>query len=317
MDKIKVVAIVGPTASGKSMLAMELAERFNVEIVSADSMQVYRSMDIGTAKPTKEQRSKIKHHMIDVANPDEEFTAARYKDEASKAIHGAHARGKNVFVVGGTGLYIRALTKGLFNGPGSDMRLRNGFAMLANYHAQIGSDGKRYLHDKLKEVDAESASKIHPHNTARIVRAMEVYYLTSQPISLLQKEHGFLEEPYQVIKIGLSVDRETLYKKIEERVDRMIEAGMVDEVRRLLANGYSSKLKAMGGLGYKEITEHIQNKCSLEDAIKEIKRNTRRYAKRQMTWFKKEADIRWFSCEEKDRIITLVEGFLHEQAVRN
>ncbi|MBI3755287.1 MAG: tRNA (adenosine(37)-N6)-dimethylallyltransferase MiaA, partial [Deltaproteobacteria bacterium] len=225
--------------------------------------------------------------------------------------------GKNVFVVGGTGLYIRALTKGLFNGPGSDMRLRNGFAMLANYHAQIGSDGKRYLHDKLKEVDAESASKIHPHNTARIVRAMEVYYLTSQPISLLQKEHGFLEEPYQVIKIGLSVDRETLYKKIEERVDRMIEAGMVDEVRRLLANGYSSKLKAMGGLGYKEITEHIQNKCSLEDAIKEIKRNTRRYAKRQMTWFKKEADIRWFSCEEKDRIITLVEGFLHEQAVRN
>lgn len=305
MNKIKIVVIVGPTASGKSVLAMELAEMFNGEIVSADSMQVYRYMDIGTAKPAKEQRTKIPHHLIDVADPDEEFTAARYNKEASKAICEIHNRGKNVFVAGGTGLYIKALTKGLFEGPGSDMRLRSEFAMLSS-----GSEGAKYLYERLKEVDQEAASRIHPNNMARIMRALEVYSLTGKPISVFQKGHSFSEEPYEVTKIGLAVDRKSLYKGIEDRVDNMIKAGLLEEVRRLLAMGYSSVLKAMCGLGYKEIVGHIQNKYSLEDAVVEIKKNTRRYAKRQMTWFRKEADIRWFAPDKKEDIMTLVKEFL-------
>ncbi|MBI5327285.1 MAG: tRNA (adenosine(37)-N6)-dimethylallyltransferase MiaA [Deltaproteobacteria bacterium] len=305
MNKIKVVTIAGPTASGKSILAMELAERFNGEIVSADSMQVYRYMDIGTAKPTKWQREKIPHYMIDAANPDEEFTAARYRDEASEAINWIHERGKNIFIVGGTGLYIKALTKGLFKGPASDVRLRNEFAMLG-----AGSEGTRHLHERLKEVDTDAASKIHPNNTARIIRALEVYYLTNKSISILQKEHNFSEEPYALLKIGLSVDRKFLYKCIEDRVDSMVEAGLAEEVRRLLAMGYSPGLKAMCGLGYKEIVMYIQNRCSLEHAVIEIKKNTRRYAKRQMTWFKRESDIKWLAYNEKEKAISLVEGFL-------
>lgn len=307
MDKIKIIVIVGPTASGKSALAIELSRRFDGEIVSADSMQVYRYMDIGTAKPVKEEREKIPHHLIDIVDPDEEFTAARYRDEASKVIMEIHKRGKNVFVVGGTGLYIRALTKGLFKGPGSDAQIRSELAMLGS-----GSDGAGYLYEKLKEADPQAAIGIHPNNTARIIRALEVYYLTNKPISVFQKEHNFSEEPYEVVKIGLSVDRKFLYKSIEDRVDNMIKAGLAEEARRVLDMGYSPGLKTMRGLGYKEIIGYIQNKYSLEDAVREIKKNTRRYAKRQMTWFKKEADIRWFSSEEKDKIISLIEGFLNE-----
>jgi len=310
MGKIKIVAVVGPTASGKSMLAMELAARFNGEIINADSMQVYRFMDIGTAKPTKEQRQRIPHHLVDIADPDEEFNAARYSEEASRAIHDIHERGKNVFVVGGTGLYIRALTKGLFKGPGSDMRLRNEFAILGSR-----SEGARYLYEKLKEVDPEAASGIHPNNMARIVRALEVYYLTNKPISAFQKEHGFSEEPYDVLKVGLSIDRKFLYKRIEDRIDSMIEAGLVAEVKKLLDMGYvgtdlKSVPKVMRALGYKEILEYMQNKISLENAVEEIKKNTKRYAKRQMTWFRKETDIQWFAHDEKDRIISLLERFL-------
>lgn len=314
MDKIKVVLIVGPTASGKSALAIELAEKFNGEIVSADSMQVYRYMDIGTAKPAKEQRKKIPHHMIDAADPDEDYTAARYSDEASRAIREIHERGKNVFVAGGTGLYIKALTKGLFKGPGSDMRIRREFAVLGS-----GSEGAKYLYEKLQEVDPDAALRIHPNNMARIMRALEVYSLTGKPISVFQKEHNFSEEPYEAMKIGLAVDRKSLYKGIEDRVDNMIKAGLLEEVRRLLAMGYSPGLKAMCGLGYKEIVGCIQNKYSLEGAVVEIKKNTRRYAKRQMTWFRKEADIRWFAPDEKacpvvslngKDIIALVKEFL-------
>lgn len=307
MDKIKIIVIVGPTASGKSALAIELSRRFDGEIVSADSMQVYRYMDIGTAKPVKEEREKIPHHLIDTAYPDEEFTAARYRDEASKVIQEIHERGKNVFVVGGTGLYIKALTKGLFKGPGSDAQIRSELAMLGS-----GNDGARYLYEKLKEADSEAALRIHPNNTARIIRALEVYYLTKKSISVFQKEHNFSEEPYEVIKIGLSVDRKFLYKSIEDRVDNMIKSGLAEEARRVLDMGYSPGLKTMRGLGYKEIIGYIQNKYSMEDAVREIKKNTRRYAKRQMTWFKKEADIKWFSSEEKDKIISLIEGFLNE-----
>ncbi len=302
MEKIKVVIIGGPTASGKSMLAVDLSERFNGEVVSADSMQVYRYMDIGTAKPSREERERIPHHMIDAADPDEEFTAARYRDEASGAIKKIHAMGKRVFIVGGTGLYIRALIKGLFRGPGSDMRLRGELAMIG------GGEGAMCLYEKLKEIDPEGALRIHPNNAARIIRALEVYYLTNKPISALQKEHGFSEDPYEVAKVGLSVDRGILYQRIEERVDRMIQDGFVEEVRRLIDMGYGGT-RAMAGLGYKEICIYLKAEHNLEYAVKEIKKNTRRYAKRQMTWFRKEADIQWFPCEERGKIISFVERF--------
>jgi len=309
-NRVKVVVIIGPTASGKSAIAIELAERFNGEIVSADSMQVYRYMDIGTAKPTKDQRKRVPHHLIDSVNPDEEFTAARYKDEAAKAIQEINNKGKNIFIVGGTGLYIRALTKGLFKGPCSDIKLRSELEMIAHSKEQIGESGRKYLHDKLKEIDPEAASKIHPNNIARIIRALEVYYLTNKPISVFQKEHSFSEEPYEVMKIGLSVDRKVLYKRIEDRVDDMIRSGFEEEVKGLLEMGYSPELKALNSLGYNEMINFIQDKYGLEKAIGEIKKNTKRYAKRQMTWFRKEADIRWFSVEEKDKIISLLDDFL-------
>ena len=315
-NRVKVVIIAGPTASGKSALAMELSELFDGEIINADSMQVYRYMDIGTAKPTPEQRKRIAHHLIDVTAPDEEFTAARYATEAAKAINDIHARGKNIFVAGGTGLYIRALTKGLFKGPGTDKELRREFILLARSQDQIGSDGARYLYERLKEVDPESAARIHPNNIVRVIRALEVYHLANKPISAFQMEHGFSEEPYETIKVGLMVDRKVLYKRIDDRVDSMMKNGLLEEVRRLLARGYSPSLKAMGGLGYKEIIQHLQNECTLEEAVGEIKKNTRRYAKRQMTWFKKEADIKWFPYERKDEIISLLDGFFKVRGPR-
>lgn len=309
-DKEKVVIIVGPTASGKSALAAELAQRFNGEIVSADSMQVYRYMDIGTAKPTSEQRRMAAHHMIDIADPAEGFTAAAYSAKAKKAIHEIHNRGKNVFIAGGTGLYIRAVIKGLFNVPASDARIRHEFALTAQMQKQIGKDGKSCLYDRLKEVDPDAAARIHPNNAVRIIRALEVYHLTNRPISAFHKEHGCGEELYETIKIGILVDRKILYNSIENRVDNMIEAGLMGEVRGLLNRGYSPELKAMGSLGYKEIIGYIQNKYGFEHAVKEIKKNTRRYAKRQITWFKKEPGVIWFTYEEKGRITSLIEGFL-------
>lgn len=311
MQKIKVVIILGPTASGKSDIALDLAERFNAEIVSADSMQVYRYMDIGTAKPPMRYRTKIQHYLIDIADPDEEFSAARYKDEAAKVIDEIHRRGKNILVVGGTGLYIKVLTKGLFKCPGIDIKIRNELDLLANSCTdQFSEDGKVYLYNKLKEVDPDAATRIHPNNIRRIVRALEVYYVTNKPISVLQKEHSFSDEPYKTLKIGLSIDRDILYKRIEDRVENMIAAGFEKEVRRLIEMGYLPQLKAMGGLGYKEMLGYIHNKYSLEEAVKEIKKNTKRYAKRQMTWFKRDTDIVWVKDGEKDKMISLLEGFL-------
>lgn len=307
MDKVKIIVIAGPTASGKSTLAMELAEMFNGEIISADSMQVYRYMDIGTAKPDIEQRRKIAHYLIDIVDPDEEFSAARYREDASKAIQKICGKGKNPFVVGGTGLYIKALTKGLFNGPGSDISIRNKLAVQGS-----GKDASNHLYQKLKEVDPDSSSKIHPNNRARIIRALEVYYLTNKPISSFQKEHNFSEDPYETIKLGLSVDRKFLYKGIEDRVDNMMNAGFTNEVRRLLGMGFRPDSKAMCALGYKEIIGYLQNNCSLESAVTEIKKNTKRYAKRQMTWFRKDTDIMWFPYSEdgKKQITALIERFL-------
>ena len=305
MEKIKTIIIAGPTASGKTDLAVQLASLCNGEIISADSMQVYRRMDIGTAKPTLEERGGIPHHMIDIIEPGEEFSAARFASLALEKIREMRERGKNPFVAGGTGLYIKTLTHGIFKGPEADPALR------ARLEREVDEHGSARLHERLKEVDPAGAAAIHPNNRARVMRALEVYALSKKPISEYHREHAFSDEPLQTLKIGLAVDREELYGRINERVDRMMARGLLAETRGLLDAGYSPSLKPMGGLGYKEMTDCIEGRRTLEEAVELLKMNTRRYAKRQMTWFGKDPGIRWFNPGQKKDIIEAVKEFLN------
>ncbi len=305
-SKPKIIVIVGPTAVGKSKVAIELAERFNGEIINADSMQVYRFMDIGTAKPSKEDRERVRHHLIDIRNPDEEFDAAQFRDEASKAVEDIVGRGYLPIVTGGTGLYLKALTEGLFDVPKVDKELR------ARLRIEVEDSGISALFKRLAEVDPVAAERIGPYNTHRIIRALEIFYLTGIPISQHQKSHAFSERPYDCLKIGLSVEREALYKKIDDRVDSMIKDGLVEEVSRIIAMGYRPETKAMQALGYSQICGYLDGKYNLDEAIALIKRDTRHYAKRQMTWFRRDDEITWFDTKEEDyleRIFSKVRGF--------
>ncbi len=304
MDKTRLIVITGPTASGKTGLALELAGLFAGEIVSADSMQVFKYMDIGTAKPTKDQRARVAHHLIDVVAPDEDYSAARYSREARAAIKNINSRGKKVFVVGGTGLYLRALTRGIFEGPARVPELREKLLKEAELK------GCAWLYERLLKVDPAAASSIHPNNLTRIIRALEVYHVTKRPISDFHKAHAFADEPFSCLKIAVNKPREVIYGDIEGRVERMMEEGLLEETRRLLSMGYHRDLKPMHGLGYKEMTSYISGECTLDDAVASIKTNTKRYAKRQMTWFNGEADIRWFSPDEKREIISAVKAHL-------
>ena len=301
--RIKVVSIVGPTAAGKSLIAMELSRRLGGEIISADSMQVYRYMDIGTAKPSLKDRSEIPHHLIDVAFPDDDYNAARFRQDALKAAELIDGRGNRVIIAGGTGLYVRAFLGGIFEGPGKDSILRERLEKEASVH------GRSYLHERLSEVDPVSAKRIHPNHISRIMRALEVYYSTGRPISEFQSEHGFTENRFETLKIGIIKTRDGLYGAIEQRVQAMMEAGLLKETETLLSLGYGPGLKSMRSLGYKEMTGHIEGKLTLDDAISELKKNTRNYAKRQITWFKKDKDVRWFSPEDASIVIETVKEF--------
>lgn len=304
MEKTKLVIVSGPTASGKTSLAVELALLFNGEIISSDSMQVYKLMDIGTAKPTLVERKGVAHHLIDVVYPDEEYTAARFKTEAANKIKEIAERGRTVIIAGGTGLYIKVLTQGLFKGPEADPALRQELAALAS------DKGKEALHEMLKKIDPEGAAGIHPNNINRVIRAIEVFELAGKPISSLQKEHSFSDSPYECFKIGLDIERQTLYGAIDCRVDRMISAGLLEETQALLDMGYGYDLKPMLGLGYKEMSGYINGVHTLEETVELIKRNTRHYAKRQLTWFRKDTDTKWFKPSEKQNIIDAAGRFL-------
>lgn len=304
MEKSKLTFILGPTASGKTAVAVELASLFNGEVISADSMQVYRHMDIGTAKPSKEELDWVPHHLIDIVDPDEEYTAARFRKEAMGKIGEILSRGKRVFVAGGTGLYVKVLTQGIFEGPRSDNRLRETLREVAR------SKGNMALYERLKEVDPVSAANIHPNNTNRLIRALEVWDLSKRPISEFHREHAFSEAPFDALKIGLYRERAALYTDIERRVDEMMDRGLLDETKRLLSMGYGSGLKPMCGLGYKEMIGFLSGEYPLDEAVGLIKKKTRRYAKRQATWFRRDPEIRWFSPERKNDIIDLVKGHL-------
>ncbi|MBI5886976.1 MAG: tRNA (adenosine(37)-N6)-dimethylallyltransferase MiaA [Deltaproteobacteria bacterium] len=303
MAKTKLVIITGPTATGKTGLAVEVARRLGGEIISADSMQVYRRFDIGAAKPSAEELAAAPHHLISICEPYEDYTAARFVSDAAQKIEEIRGRGAVPIVAGGTGLYIKALTAGLLDAPSADDALRAELLLMAD------ELGREAVHARLRAVDPASAKAIHPNNLRRVIRAIELTTLMGAPVSEARGEHGFAEEPYDTFKIGLSMERAAMYAAIDARVDRMMEAGLVREVRGLLAD-YGAALKPMAGLGYKEITGYLTGAYSLDEAVSLIKMNTRHYAKRQVTWFKRDTEIKWFSIGRKDAIIDVVKGFL-------
>lgn len=281
--KIKLLVIGGPTGSGKSDLALRLAEEIGAEIVNADSMQVYRGMDIGTAKPSPEELARVPHHLIDIVSPDQDFTASEFRRAATAAIEDIDRRGKKAIVVGGTGLYLRALLEGLLDSPTGDPELRRQFDDVPGEE----------LHRRLLLADPETAARLHPNDRVRLIRALEVYLQTGRPISAFRAEHGFSGAYFDTLKAAISVERQELYRRLELRVERMIAAGLVDEVKGLLASGYRRDMKAMRSIGYKEICAHLDGEITLDEAVTLIKRDTRRYAKRQMTWFGRENEIYW------------------------
>jgi tRNA dimethylallyltransferase len=304
IEKPRLIVILGPTAAGKTALALALAHESGGEIISADSMQVYRYLDIGTAKPTREERSLVKHHAIDIVNPDEQFNAAMFIRLAHGAIGKLSDAGKPVFVVGGTGLYIKALLGGLFEGPDADEDLRK------LYRQELKQFGNTYLYEKLRERDEQAAAQIDRNDIPRIIRALEVLELCGLSIVEKQKAHHFGDNLYDVIKIGLKMERTELYKRIDQRTEKMIEDGLVDEVERLLSMGYHETLKPMQALGYKHIARLIKGSCNLADAVKMIKRDTRHFAKRQMTWFGRDKEIEWFAPSDIDTIRRKIDHFL-------
>lgn len=279
----KVIILLGPTGVGKTGAAVLLAKALDTEIISADSMQIYRHMDIGTAKPSPAELSTVKHHMIDIVEPTGSYSTGQYIEAVVPVIEELHGRGKIPVITGGTGLYIKALTRGIFSGPSADWELRD--ELLLREQGDPGS-----LYRQLTELDPEAARRIEPNDTRRIIRGLEVCLKSSGKISGLQEELTS-PLPYTFIKIGLTRERRELYTLIERRVDAMVAAGLAAEVRKLLA--LQPDKTPLQAIGYKELALALTGGCALEEAIQLIKRNTRRYAKRQFTWFRKEADIRW------------------------
>lgn len=310
--KEKLVVIVGPTAVGKTKLSIEMAKRVHGEIISGDSMQVYRNMDIGTAKISVEEMEGIPHHLLDIKNPDEAYSAAAFQSEVKRCVTDITSRGKLPILVGGSGLYIQAV---LYDYHFSKQERNE--AITAKLERQIELEGIMSLYTRLTEVDPEQAKKIHPNNHRRVVRALEIYEATGGTMTELQKNQR-KELQFDVQLVGLEMERQLLYDRINNRVDEMIEKGLVSEVRQLVAEGYG-ECQSMQAIGYKELIPYIEGQCSMEEAIETLKQNSRRYAKRQYTWFKNKLDINWYSVEpetinEKFRIIINdLAGFLKER----
>ena len=291
--KPKLAIILGPTAVGKSELALELATALDAEIVNADSQQIYRYLDIGTGKPSPADRARVAHHLIDIVNPDEEFNAALFRQLATESIEQIRARKKNVIVCGGTGLYLKALTQGLFEGPGQDREIRQALEQ------QIENHGLAPLYQRLTEIDPSVTSTIHPNDRQRTIRALEVYQLTGKRLSEWQKEHSFHERPFEALKIGLNRERPELYDLINRRCERMVEAGLLEEVRGLIAKGFSLELKPLSSVGYRQMGQVLNGMQELPAAVEEMKQETRKLAKRQLTWFRGDKEIRWFDPKQQ------------------
>lgn len=300
-----IVIIAGPTASGKTAFGIKAAKRLNGEIISADSMQIYKYMDVGTAKPTKDEMQGIVHHMIDVVCPDEEFSVALFRNMAKTLIDDIISRGKLPIIVGGTGLYINSITYPLdFTEVAYDTDYRDYLNDLAKVK------GSSYVHEMLSEVDYESYIRLHPNDTKRIIRALEVYKNTGKTISQYQKESKKGEIEYNIAYIGLTMERAKLYDNINRRVDKMFEMNLINEVKKLKEMGYNKNMNSMQGIGYKEIFEYLEGNYTLEETKDIIKQSTRRYAKRQLTWFRREKQINWVNLDDFDSFAKALENIV-------
>jgi len=304
MDRPKLVIITGPTAVGKSQMGHRLAREMSGEILNADSMQVYRYMDIGTAKPTLSERKEVPYHLVDIIDPDQPFDASEFRVRAHSVIQGLHQRRVPILVVGGTGLYLRVLQRGIFSCPKSTTEIRQRWKKTASAH------GPEFLWDEVRKNDPLAAGRIHPRDAFRLIRALEVLELTGRPISEWQ-QWGHADEPdFEILWIGLSLEREALYRNINLRTEAMMNRGFLEEIQGLLEKGYDSELKSMQSLGYRHLLEAIKGIRDLKVAVDLIKRDTRRYAKRQLTWLAKEEDLNWYSPQEFDKIRLNVLKFL-------
>lgn len=300
----KIIAICGPTGIGKTGFAIAMARALNGEIIGADSMQIYKYMDIGTAKPEERERQLAVHHLVDFLDPADNFDAQRFTSLADQAIADISKRGRVSVVAGGTGLYIRALVHGLFRGKPACP------ATLDKLNQTLEEKGGQALYEQLTKCDPKAAEKIHPNDGFRIVRALEVFFTTGVPISQCRQAHDFKSDRYQSLIFGLHMDRKLLYDRINQRVDIMMSKGLLDEVKHLVAQGYSLELKSMQSIGYRHMGMYIKGEVGLEEAVRLLKRDTRRYAKRQFTWFKKEKDLIWIDTENIEKAIETAKDFL-------
>jgi len=291
----RVIIIVGPTCSGKTLLSIELAKLLNTEIISADSRQIYKLLNIGTAKPNSNELKEIKHHLIDKLNPEEEYNASKFERDSLDIIKKLTGKNKIPIVVGGSGLYIKALVDGIFNTVDIDQEYRE---ELLKIKKDFGIDK---LYEMLKKVDPITASKLLPQNWKRVIRALEVYKITKKPIWKFQKEFK-RDVNYEFLLFGLDWQRNKLYSNIEKRVDKMIENGLINEVRKLIDSGYKTDINSLNTVGYREIIDYLNHKIDFNEAVRLIKRNTRRYAKRQLTWFRKDERIVWFNLDSTHQL---------------
>lgn len=300
-----VLCLVGPTAVGKTALALELARDYDAEIVSVDSMQVYRGMDIGTAKATPAERSLAAHHLIDIVDPDEDYSVARFINDAAAALADLRQRGKNALLVGGTGLYFKGLLEGLFEVAANDQG-----AVREKLAARLAAEGREALHRELQAIDPESARRIHPHDTHRLLRALEIYLLTGIPWSRHLQEQQ--QEPLlrRALVIGLACERPLLYERINRRVEMMLTQGLQAEVAGLLAAGYGPELPAMQAIGYRHLVNFIHGRWDWEETVELLARDTRHYAKRQFTWFNRLPGIHWLEPAAGGAIRRLIEAHL-------
>jgi tRNA dimethylallyltransferase len=303
-----VIGVVGPTASGKSALALELAERFGGEIVSTDSLQVYRFLDIGTAKPGPMERARVPHHLIDLVNPDESFSAGAYVRAAREVLADLGRHGRVPILCGGTGLYFRALVQGLAAIPPVPDHIRKDVQFLAE------REGLSACHRELARVDPDSAARLHPHDSQRILRALEVFRGTGRPLSAYQRGAPFGPAPRGLISVGIAWDRAALRERIVQRVRKMLDSGWIDEVRQVLAMGYSPRLKPLQSIGYREIVEHVEGRRAADGLVAAIATRTRQYAKRQMTWFRADPGIWWVAPGQEGDLFRAVERFLEAGA---
>lgn len=310
--KKPLIILTGPTAVGKTALSIKLAQQINGQMISADSMQVYRHMDIGTAKITIEEMQGIPHYLIDVLEPTEEFNIVRFQQMAKAALEQIYAAGAIPIVVGGTGFYIQSLLYDIrFEESNEDTGYRDALQQLAT------DRGPEYLHRLLADVDPAAASGIHAHNVKRVIRALEFYHQTGTRISEHNEEQRKRTSPYQFLYFVLNDDRQALYTRIEQRIDQMLEAGLVTEVRMLKDMGCTRDMVSMQGLGYKEILDYLEGRCTLDDAIYILKRDTRHFAKRQLTWFRREPDVIWLNRTDYPDDTAILQDMLNRIALKN